>query len=103
MPLEEIKRKREEMKKIELNKLEDYLTTAGAHSNPKTLKVVEAFKGEKCWGLRAVTFPVTFILEWKKYFNLDEVGKAEYNTTLTSLLEQGHLEGKVTDITTGRQ
>ncbi len=88
------------MKLLKINILEDYLKVADAYDNPKTLKIVESGSGAGIYWVKAITFPVTHQIEWRKGFG-DQDALDASTTAINSLIAHNHFRGKVEDITTG--
>ena len=90
------------MNLFQIQELEDYCSKADSHSNPKTLKVVEGTEREgkvgQIYRIRAVTFPLTFMIQWQA----DGLNKEQFDTHVSVLLEHGHMKGRLEDLSTGR-
>ena len=89
------------MNKVIIQELEAYITASNAHTNPKTLKVLEVASSDEKIGLRAVTLPTTFMIEWIGKYSLTDQGNLDRRKALEEL-QLTHVLGKVTDTTTGR-
>ncbi len=88
------------MKLMKIIELEDYLKTADAYDNPKTLKIVESGSGGGVFWTKAITFPMTFQIQWHRSYNgVDALTQSARD--LETIVRHNHMKGKVEDITTG--
>lgn len=90
------------MKTVILDSLEDYLKASEAYTNPKVLKIVEIFIIGDKGGIRAITFPTTFMLEWKGHYKILDTDREEFDRILNLIKDNNHVQGKVSEVTTGR-
>ncbi len=86
------------MKHLVITHLEQYLSMADSHENPKVPKIVEIGDSQKGPWIRAITYPYSFLFEWQKYFPENQIHRDEVAKTLK---DHGHIEGRVRDLTTG--
>tara|TARA_Y100000296_G_C5105670_1_gene222414 strand:- start:562 stop:837 length:276 start_codon:yes stop_codon:yes gene_type:complete len=82
--------------------LEDYCSRVDCHTNPKTLKIMEGGKrlvgGEPRYRIRAITFPLTFMIQW----DAEELSLAQFESYVSTLKAHGHTKGSLEDLSTGR-
>ena len=84
------------MQKIQFDEVQDYIGKSQEHENPKTVKVVQSRllpPGDQTC-VRAVTFALTHMLEWKGTVSKDDVP-----SVVQHLKDTGHVEGKISELT----
>ena len=84
------------MQMIKFSTLEDYLEKVDAYDSPKTIKIVECYRKETDCRLRAITFPLTFQMEWQWFLKGEEAQWA-FDIHLETLKAHGHRVGKITE------
>jgi hypothetical protein len=90
------------MNLFKIQELEDYCVKADCHTNPKTLKIVEGTErlvaGQPRFRIRAVTFPLTFMIQWQA----EGLTKEKFDSHVGILVDHGHMKGRLEDLSTGR-
>ena len=90
------------MNLFKIEDLQAYCTRVDCHNNPKTLKIVEGAQrivnGEPTYGIRAITFPLTFMIQWQA----NELTREQFDCYANILKDHGHTTGSLEDLSTGR-
>lgn len=86
------------MQIVRFNSLSDYLEKVDAYDSPRTIKIVEPYKKETDCRLKAITFPLTFQMEWS-WTSREEDAQVVFETHLSTLKEHHHAIGKITEST----
>ena len=89
------------MNLFKIDDIKDYCTKSVSHNNPKTLKIVEGtmriVSDEPKYRLKAITFPLTFMIQWQG----EDLDKETFEHYVQMLLDCDHTKGKLEDFTTG--
>ena len=84
------------MQIVEFKALEDYLEKADVYDSPKTIKIVEGWKKESDCRIKAVTFPLTFRMEWS-WTMRGEFCQDSFDIHLATLKAHKHSIGRITE------
>ncbi len=84
------------MQIVKFKELESYIEKADAYDSPKTIKVVEGWKKETDCRIRAVTFPLTFQMEWT-WTMKGEGAQMPFEVHMETLRAHGHAIGHIAD------
>ena len=84
------------MQIVKFKDLEDYIEKADAYNSPKTIKIVEGWKKETDCRIIAVTFPLTFRMEWT-WTMRGEGAQDPFEVHMETLRSHGHAIGKITE------